>query len=109
MQSNQYQKPEHHPELSHRGAAWLNVITWAVMAICFLMALASSGYGALFPMLILTVAAGLGAAANLLMGLCSYATGRGQQAGPYLIGFVPLAAIAWWLVGEFSHIGKIGG
>lgn len=109
MQSNQYQEPERYPEFSHRGAVWLNGITWAIMAVCFLMALASQGYEALLPMLILALAAGLGAAANLVMCLGCYATGRGQQAEPYLIGFLPLALIAWWLVGAFGHIGKIGG
>ena len=79
------------------------------MAVCFLLALASQGYEALLPLLILFLVAGVGAVANLLMGLWCYATDRGQQAGPYLIGFVPLAAIAWWLAGAFSHIGKIGG
>lgn len=111
MQSNQYPEPEpeYYPEPSHRGASWLNGITWAIMAGCFLLALASSGYEALVPILILALAAGVGAAANLLMCLWCCATGRGQQAGPYLLGFLPLAAIAWWVISEFSHIGKIGG
>ncbi|MGI4736423.1 MAG: hypothetical protein ACRYG7_14695 [Janthinobacterium lividum] len=79
------------------------------MAVCFLLALASQGYDALLPLLMLLLVAGVGAAANLLMCLWCSTTDRGPQAGPYLIGFVPLAAIAWWLAGAFSHFGKIGG
>ena len=111
MQSTQHQEPEleYHPEPSHSGATWLNGITWAIMAGCFLLALASSGYEALVPILILALVAGAGAAANLLMCLWCFATGRGRQTGPYLLGFLPLAAIAWWVLNEFSHIGKIGG
>lgn len=109
MQSNQYQEPERYPEPSHRGAVWLNGITWAIMAICFLTVLGSRGYDALLPLLIIFLVAGVGAIANLLMCLWCYATDRGPQVGPYLIGFLPLALIAWWLAGAFGHIGKIGG
>lgn len=109
MQFNQYQESEQYPEASHRGAAWLNGITWVIMALCFLTALASPGYEALIPILFLLAAAGCGAIANLVMCLWCYATDRSQQAEPYLIGFLPLVLLAWWLVSEFSHIGKIGG
>lgn len=109
MQPAHQQEPARYPEPSHGGAAWLNGITWAIMVVCFLLAGASQGYEALLPLLMLLLVAGVGAVANLLLGLGCYATGRRQQAGPYLMGFFPLALIAWWLASEFSHIGKIGG
>ncbi len=97
------------PQSSHPGAAWLNGIIWAIMVACFLWALALHGYEALIPFFIILLVAGLGAIANLITCLWLYATSRGREAAPYLIGFVPLALLTWWLLKEFSHVGKIGG
>ena len=105
-------QPDQEPEIpkySHRGAIWLNSITWAIIVAALLWGLTVHDYEVFLPIALILLVTALSTVANLVDCLCLYATGRSRQALLYLIGSIPLAWLCWWACSAFSHFHKIGG